>query len=304
MMNEIIQFSKTLLPHQQFDALAVGIIDFKTKQFECVEITNFEDHLNVTKDPVLFFDLASVTKPLTNSLSYFLDPKNFTAEMILCLNHRGGLPAWGLLPHTGWEEIIKSYSIKESETLYSDYSALRVMLDYEQKSSQTMKSICQKVWDKNVMNWLDLPSWVPTPECGVRNGRPIFSEVHDPNAYTIGTFCSHAGLFGTVQGVAQTLLNYQESSDFIGQVSADLKKHSHRFSFGWDRVVNPQETLAGKGCHEGSFGHLGFTGTSVWIDPDLGRGHVILTNGTKKYWYDKAGLNEIRRGIGELVWAK
>ncbi len=303
MMNKISTLAKTLLPHQHFDALAVAVVDFKTKQFECVEVTNFENELVVSKNPKMYFDLASVTKPLTNSLSYFLSSSVYTPEMVLCLNHRGGLPAWGLLPHNGWKEIINSYSIKESETLYSDYSALRTMLEFNKKSPVSMKEVCKEVWSKETIYWLDLPSTLPTPQCGMRNGVPNYSEVHDPNAYTIGEFCSHAGLFSTVNGLAQTLLNYQDRTDFINQTKADLEKHSHRFAFGWDRVVNPKETLAGVGCHAGTFGHLGFTGTSVWIDPVLMRASIILSNGTKKYWYDKAGLNEIRRSIGELVWS-
>lgn len=302
-MKNIIQLSKTLLPHQHFDALAVGIVDFKSKTFDVVEVTNFEGELQSTTDPVMFFDLASVTKPLTNSLTYFLEPQQFTESMQYCLNHRGGLPAWGLLPHQGWREIINSYTIQKSETLYSDYSALRVMLEFDKISSKGMKKTCQRIWDKDMMNWLDLPSSAPTPQYGMRNGIPSYSEVHDPNAYTVKEFCSHAGLFSTIQGVAQTLLNYQEATDFILQVQKDLKQHERRFSFGWDRVVNPSETLAGKGCHLGTFGHLGFTGTSIWIDPVLSRASIILSNGVKNYWYDKAGLNEIRRGIGELVWA-
>ncbi len=301
-MKEIVQLVKTLLPHQHFDALSVGVVDFKTSKFNVCEVTNFEGEVSSSESPVLYYDLASVTKPLTNSLTYFLDAKNFTKEMLLCLNHRGSLPSWGLLPHDGWKEIIGSFSIKEADTLYSDYSALRVMLDYNR--NHDMKKTCKRVWDEETLYWLDLPSSAPTPQCGMRNGIPNFSEVHDPNAYTIHEFCSHAGLFSTIQGVAKTLINYQEQTDFISLVANDLKTHQNRFSYGWDRVVNLADTLAGRGCHEGTFGHLGFTGTSIWIDPVLMKGSIILSNGVKNYWYDKAGLNEIRRGIGELVWSK
>jgi CubicO group peptidase (beta-lactamase class C family) len=51
-----------------------------------------------------------------------------------------------------------------------------------------------------------------------------------------------------------------------------------------------------------TFGHLGFTGTSIWIDPQKKKGHVILTNATKKYYYDRQGLNDLRRQIGEAIW--
>lgn len=296
-MKSIQSFCRSLLPHQVFDSLAVGVVDFKTKKFECFEMTSEDGEVKLEVDPILYFDLASLTKPLTNSLSYFISPKDFTNEAQLCLNHRGGLPSWGLLPNDKWREIIESYSIKESETLYSDYSALRAMLEFEKKSGKKMKDICSQVWDQEMMNWKDLPDFAPVPQMGERSG------VHDPNAFTIGDFCSHAGLFSTINGVCQTLLNYQEKTDFISKVTKDLSSHNHRFSYGWDRVTNPDETLAGKGCHLGTFGHLGFTGTSIWIDPVLMRASVILSNGTQKYWYEKSGLNEIRRGIGQLVWS-
>lgn len=290
------------MPQESFDALGVGVIDFKQGKFEAFEATQFEGDFKFKSEPTLYYDLASLTKPLTNSLSYFLKPEAFDPNLLLCLNHRAGIPAWGLLPKQGWKEQILSYSIKESETLYSDFSALRVMLELEKKGIK-QKDLCSTVWDKETMNWLDLPPYFPTMQYGYKNGLPNFGAVHDPNAYVIGESCSHAGLFSTTDGLCRTLLNYQNKTGFIEKVKADLSKHTHRFSFGWDRVENPDNTLAGKGCGKFTFGHLGFTGTSIWIDPDKMVGHVILSNATKYYWYEKQGLNDLRRAIGELVWS-
>jgi CubicO group peptidase (beta-lactamase class C family) len=175
------------------------------------------------------------------------------------------------------------------------------MVNLEDKGVD-VKKLCQTVWDKELMNWLDLPQWFPTVQFGYKNSRPNFGQVHDPNAYTIGKFTSHAGLFSTVDGLCRTLLNYNDKTDFIKKVALDSETHKHRFVMGWDRVENPDSTLAGKGCGPRTFGHLGFTGTSIWIDPDKQRGHVILSNATKYYWYEKAGLNDLRRAIGECVW--
>ena len=122
-MDETIQLVKTLMPLGPFDALGIGVIDFEKKNFEAFEVNHFEETLKFQKEPMLYFDLASLTKPLTNSLAFFLRPDSFDEKTLLCLNHRGGLPAWGLLPKEGWRDQILSYSIKESETLYSDFSA-------------------------------------------------------------------------------------------------------------------------------------------------------------------------------------
>ncbi len=300
-MKEIIHIVKTLMPLESFDALGVGIINFNKNEFQVIEANTFENELKFKTEPTLYFDLASLTKPLTNSLSYFLKSNAFDAQTLLCLNHRGGLPAWGLLPDKGWKEQILSYPIKESETLYSDFSALRVMLELEKKGIKE-KELCQEVWDKETKYWLDLAPWLPKPQYGFKNQLPNFGAVHDPNAWVIRDFCSHAGLFSTIDGLCQTLLNYQNKTSFIEKVKADLKKHNYRFAFGWDRVENPESTLAGTGCGPFTFGHLGFTGTSIWIDPDKNVGHVILSNATKYHWYEKQGLNDLRRAIGEIVW--
>ena len=69
-------------------------------------------------------------------------------------------------------------------------------------------------------------------------------------------------------------------------------------------MLIPNDTLAGNGCSQATAGHLGFTGTSVWIDFEKEVGHIILSNATQNYWYEKAGLNQLRRTIGQLVWAQ
>lgn len=300
-MKNIAHIISSLMPTGPMDAMAVGVIDFKAKSFQAIEANLNDGKVNYSPEPLLYFDLASLTKVLTNSLSYFLKSDSFSSEMKLCLNHRGGLPAWGLLPKSGWKEQILSYPIKESPTLYSDFSALRVMLELEKKGIN-QKNLCQEVWDKETMFWTDLPAWYPVVQFGFKNSRPNFGRVHDPNAWTLKDFCSHAGLFSTVDGLCRTLLNYQSKTDFILKVKTDLKAHQHRFASGWDRVMNPDDTLAGRGCGEFTFGHLGFTGTSIWIDPEKMKGHVILSNATKFHWFDKTNLNDMRRVIGEQVW--
>lgn len=302
-MKNIAHIISSLMPTGPMDAMGVGVIDFKANSFEAIEANLNDGKVNYSPEPLLYFDLASLTKVLTNSLSYFLKPDAFSDEMKLCLNHRGGLPAWGLLTKNGWKEQILSYPIKESETLYSDFSALRVMLELEKKGIN-QKNLCQEIWDKETMYWTDLPAWYPVVQFGYKNSRPNFGRVHDPNAWTINEFCSHAGLFSTTDGLCRTLLNYQQKTDFVSKVKADLKNHKHRYALGWDRVMNPKDTLAGTGCGEFTFGHLGFTGTSIWIDPDQMKGHIILSNTTKFHWFDKTNLNDMRRAIGEYVWQK
>ncbi len=291
-MEEIKRVAQLMLPHQEhLDHLAVGVVDFARGDFEAWE-----------SRPATWFDLASVSKVLVNAAVFHLHGSDFTPEMRLLLEHRAGLYAWGLLPRQGWREQLLAYEVKESPTFYSDFSALRVMLEYEKRTGRKMKADASAIWDEQVRFWRDLPGDAHCPKTGEREGRDIIGEVHDPNAWNLKTFCSHAGLFGTVHGVCRTLLNLEKKTGFIAQVSGEIARTPHRFVFGWDRVENPEQTLAGKGCSAKTIGHLGFTGTSVWIDAEKRRGHVILSNATRDGWYLKEGLNEIRRAVGEIVW--
>lgn len=122
---------------------------------------------------------------------------------------------------------------------------------------------------------------------GYYNNEPNIGRVHDPNAANINDFVTHAGLFGRIDSLAQTLISFNENYNFLEQFKT---KSLHRFKYGFDTVENTRDTLAGAGCSDTTFGHLGFTGTSFWIDPIRQSGHIILSNATKKYWYSKKEL--------------
>lgn len=282
---------------QHFDCLAVGVVDFSKHSFKNFELC----------EPDSFFDLASLTKPLTLGLVYSLDPNLFDKNQKLLLEHRASLPAWGRLSHFNWREQISSYPISESETLYSDFSALRSMIEWEKKSQKSLYETCSEVWDDEVCSWLSLEQRLDafSPVTGYRKGELISGQVHDDNAFVIGERVSHAGLFGTIKGLCQTLLNWNQKCQLLEIMQENISKapQEQRFVCGWDRVLEPENSLAGLGCGKFTFGHLGFTGTSIWIDPELKKGHIILTNATRNYWYDRAGLTRLRKELGKLIWA-
>jgi CubicO group peptidase (beta-lactamase class C family) len=300
-MNEIIELSKKFITENDIDAVGVGVIDFAKGTYKAFELDDLEEN-SLSKVPKIYFDLASLSKPLTNGIG-FLDKQNeISQDMKLLLNHRGGLPAWGLLPKKGWEEIIESYPIKESETLYSDYSALRFMLEFNKNLKIDLHDVASKYWHKELLFWKNLDKSHKCIQNGFRNGKANIGIVHDPNAFTIDNKVSHAGLFGTITGVCETLLTIESKFELTKLMDKDLSKSNNRFVNGWDRVEDPNNTLAGIGCSDRTFGHLGFTGTSIWIDSVKKTGHVILSNATKNYWYDKTSLNKLRRNLGKLVW--
>lgn len=289
-----------LMNGQHFDSLAVGIIDFKNSSFE-----TFEFSAGIfSSQPYLYFDLASLTKVLTNSAVKLKLPELFNQETMLLLNHKAGLPMGGLLSKKKWREEILAYDILESPTLYSDYSSLRCMLELEKKSGKSLEELCSFYFDPELCHWMNLPENSFSPECGIRDKKIICGEVHDNNCFNIAEFVSHAGLFATIDGLCRSLLNLNKTTQMNKQMMAvfPLQVSDHRFINGFDRVMDPKNSLAGVGCSPQTFGHLGFTGTSFWIDLEKERGSVILTNATQTYWYERTGLTQLRKNLGTAIW--
>ncbi len=299
-MEKIITEALELMSNQHFDSLAFGVIDFKEQSFESFEIQAGV----ISTRPYLYFDLASLTKPLTNSASILKAPSLLNNETLLLLNHKAGLPVGGLLSRKNWKQEVLSYPIIESPSLYSDYSSLRCMLEIEKISGKKLEELCSYYFDQELVHWKKLPENAFCPEYGIRNKKIICGEVHDNNCFNLGAFVSHAGLFSTVDGLCRSLLNLDKSVSLIKRINQEFEsiKPDDRFLLGFDRVMDPENTLAGKGCSLKTFGHLGFTGTSFWIDTEESIGTVILTNATQSYWYERSGLNLLRKSLGSSLW--
>ena len=134
--------------------------------------------------------------------------------------------------------------------------------------------------------------------------RRLRGEVDDENAFAMGGIAGHAGLFGTAEAVA-TLMRVFARGDLIG---ADLLKEARR-----EQAQGPNarrglglalRAPAGPMCGErfslASFGHLGFTGTSAWYDPEKDLLVVLLTNAVY-YGRQEHGLYPFRIAVHEAL---
>jgi len=125
-----------------------------------------------------------------------------------------------------------------------------------------------------------------TEQCPWRE-RILWGEVHDPNASVMGGVAGHAGLFSTADEVMRQALAWLDAwhgrdSVFPGEV---VRRFFERqglppgsdWALGWD---TPTEGQSSSGSHFGrpSVGHLGFTGTSLWMDLERELVVVMLTN--------------------------
>ena len=114
-------------------------------------------------------------------------------------------------------------------------------------------------------------------------GYPIRGEVHDENAWALGGVAGHAGLFSTAADLslfAQMMLNRGTYNGVRIVSDSAVTKFTSRTAgkraLGWD--TSDGEGSAGVHMSERAFGHTGFTGTSLWIDPDRDLFVVLLTN--------------------------
>ncbi|MFZ5861925.1 MAG: serine hydrolase domain-containing protein [Nitrospirota bacterium] len=134
-------------------------------------------------------------------------------------------------------------------------------------------------------SWADHRTVAATEQCPWR-GRVLRGEVHDENAYAMGGVSGHAGLFGDAMSVLRLVRGWREAS--LGRSPrwpADLAMRfltrqndvgNGSWTLGWTTPTPP--STSGRFFSPRSYGHLGFTGTSIWVDPDRELTVILLTN--------------------------
>ena len=129
--------------------------------------------------------------------------------------------------------------------------------------------------------------------------RHLRGEVHDENAFALGGVSAHAGLFSSARDLVRLARMYLGAGQLDGRrmVSAETIRRfttvqdpalSHR-ALGWETPTGSNS--AGHLMSSRAFGHTGFTGTSLWMDPERGLFVLLLTN--------RVNPTREHRGIGE-----
>ncbi|HLL77683.1 MAG TPA: serine hydrolase domain-containing protein [Pyrinomonadaceae bacterium] len=139
--------------------------------------------------------------------------------------------------------------------------------------------------------------------------QPIWGEVHDGNAYFLAGEAGHAGLFSTghetvrlaEQFLAARTALLRPATCELFRTNMTARVNEAR-SFAWQLAATPEST-AGTALPPDGFGHLGFTGTSCWIDPVRERVFVLLTNRTHTRKLPFVNINSVRRQFHTLAAA-
>lgn len=135
----------------------------------------------------------------------------------------------------------------------------------------------------------------------------IRGEVHDGNCFYLGGASGHAGLFGSADDVleiakqflpATTRILKPETCALFRRNMTEGLNESRSLAF---QLASTPDSTASASLSPESFGHLGFTGTSLWIDPVSERIFILLTNRTHDHGLPFVNINQVRRTFNETA---
>jgi len=228
------------------------------------------------------------------------------------LSHSAGFPDWKpfylkLIQYEPGKrkEILRQWILEESLVfppgrvcVYSDLGFIILEWVIEKISQSKMHQFLERnfyaplsltrtfLCGTESFNRYETAQYAATENCPWRN-RLIQGEVHDENAFSVGGYSGHAGLFGTAHEVYSLVELLR--AHYGGERADYIKPHVVRSFFerqdigegtsralGWD-TPSPGSS-SGKYFSKNSVGHLGFTGTSVWMDLDTDVIVILLTN--------------------------
>ena len=266
--------------------------------------------------PETIWDLASLTKPMavvTEVMKGVEDGRLTLDEPVTgpgglkttirdLLAHRAGLPAWDDLwrvaESSGDSWIPGSPPVRaavaarigalagtQAGTCYSDLGFITLGWHLERRLQAPLEALVSR-WRWGVPRGTpDHLRCVPTGHCD-RRGRQALGEVDDLNCWVLGGVAGHAGLFATLDEVGAWALDLANSAaDRGGRIDGGVvrefwaleRRRDSTWVLGWDTPTPPRST-AGTRASATAVGHLGFTGTSVWIDREQDLVMVLLSN--------------------------
>jgi len=240
----------------------------------------------------------SLDAPVVQYLPDFTGGAKDRVTVRMLLEHRSGLPAgrdiWRMAatPSEARAVVISTPLACDPGRCYeySDLGADILGFVVESVSGQRLDEfLSQRVWqplgmtDTYFLPADSLRTRIAPTELAPPRGYPLRGEVHDENAFALGGVAGHAGLFSTAADLsvfAQMMLNGGEynGTRIVADSTVALfsKRAAGTRALGWDTCGGSGS--CGQYLGEDAYGHTGFTGTSLWIDPERDMFIVLLTN--------------------------
>ena len=237
------------------------------------------------------------------------------------LAHTSGLPGYARLFETcpGQREVVEAIcqipltSDPGAKSEYSDLGFILLGDALERIAGERLDVFCKREifapLGMSQTRFCPPHSWKPQiPPTEIKlYGRsfPIQGEVHDENAWAMGGVAGHAGLFAPATDVSKFALCMLRGGAPISEPET-VKHFTQRQesppgtsrALGWDTPSSPSQS--GKYFSPTSFGHLGFTGTSLWCDPVRQVSITLLTNRT---WPDRStdAIKQVRPAVHDAI---
>lgn len=257
--------------------------------------------------------------PVRNIIPEFAgdDPRRDEVTIRMLLAHSSGLPAYEKLfeqARTRDDLLRAAYEMPlvadpGSVAAYSDIGFIILGESLARIADEPLDRFCQG----HVFGPLGMAttsfrpprteSIPPTADDRWLRNRIIQGEVHDENASVLGGVAGHAGTFASAADVATfaesmlhgNLFRPETVSLFTRRVTNPANTSR---ALGWDTPSRPSQS--GKYFSASSFGHLGYTGTSLWIDPERKLSVTLLTNRT---WPDNRNqaIQQVRPAFHDAI---
>lgn len=249
------------------------------------------------------------------------DPRRREITLRMLLAHSSGLPAYEKLflrVPTRDELLAAALAIPltadpGTRVEYSDIGFILLTVALERIADETLDRFCQReiFGPLGMTRTLFNPpaAWrsatVPTEDDRSFRKRIIQGEVQDENASVMGGVAGQAGVFSTAGDLAIFAHAMQQGGhplvrpETLGMFTRrEVSPPGSSRALGWDTPSAPSQS--GKHFSPGSFGHLGYAGTSLWIDPARQLSVVLLTNRT---WPDRQNqaIKEVRPRFHDAV---
>jgi len=249
------------------------------------------------------------------------DPRRKQVTLRQLLAHSSGLPGYEkLFLQAGTREELLSATFATplaadpgTSAVYSDIGFILLGIALERLADDTLSAFCQR----EIFGPLSMANTGFNPPPEQRTSIPptvndhsfrhriIQGKVHDENASVMGGVAGHAGLFAPAEDVARFAHMMLAGGYPIlrpGTISLFTRREAQPVetsrALGWDTPSSPSQS--GKHFSPGSFGHLGYTGTSLWIDPVR---HISITLLTNRTWPDCANerIQQVRPQFHDAV---
>jgi CubicO group peptidase (beta-lactamase class C family) len=283
-----------------------GRIDWATSSSRVSATETIYDLASLTKvigtttAVMILFDEGRIQldSPVRTYLPEFTGGYKDSVTVRQLLEHRSGLPAdrdlWRIAhsPAEARQVVLDApLECKPGQCyIYSDLGAITLGMMVERVTGQGLDVFLhERVFAPlGMVNTFfkpadSLKSRVAPTEVSPPRGYPLQGEVHDENAYALGGVAGHAGLFSTASDLSIFAQMILEGGEYKGvrivsdsAVKLFTTRSAGSRALGW--AMADGQWGSGRFMSEGSFGHVGYTGTSLWIDPDREMFVILLTN--------------------------